>query len=113
MDRSGEDMVRDIRDRLAEFWIADIDVCKIALTVEQVQQFDPPPNPAKFKDPRAKDYIAKYGTQSWEVDALPPRALGEIIRVAFDQVLNRELMDQVIVQEVRDKEKLLRQVNSL
>ncbi|MHC4060009.1 MAG: hypothetical protein ACYSR6_00150 [Planctomycetota bacterium] len=113
MDPSGEDMVRDIRDRLAEFWIADIDVCKIALTVEQVQQFDPPPNPAKFKDPRAKDYIAKYGTQSWEVDALPPRALGEIIRVAFDQVLNRELMDQVIVQEVRDKEKLLRQVNSL
>jgi hypothetical protein len=68
-DPSGLDMVRDIKNRFEEFGL-DIEVQKIALTTEQVKAYNPPPNPAKITDPRAKGYIEKFGPVSWEVDAL-------------------------------------------
>ncbi|MGB9927677.1 MAG: hypothetical protein ACPK85_04660 [Methanosarcina sp.] len=60
-----------ISDRLEKFRLCwKIKVKKIGLTYEQVQTYNPPSNPAKFSDLRPKDYIAKYGPVSWEVDAL-------------------------------------------
>lgn len=60
-DPSGEDMVRDIRERLLLFTENEIDlsVQKIALTTGQVRQYQPPPNPAKITDPRASAYISR------------------------------------------------------
>lgn len=105
LDPSGEDMVRDIRERLAMFG-AKVEVYKIALTMEQVKLHKPPPNPAKVTDPRAAGYIAKYGNKSWEVDALPPPVLARIIDAEIDNVLVHGLRDAVLAQEKRDKKKL-------
>lgn len=107
-DPSGEDMVRDVRDRLTMFTHDSINLSveKIALTTEQVRQFRPPPNPAKLTDTRAKAYIAKHGRSSWEVDALNPRQLQTIIRTALDSVVDREMMDEIIEREDADKVKL-------
>lgn len=111
-DPSGEDMVRDIDERLALFR-ALVDVRKVALTYEQVEEYQPPPNPAKFKDPRAAAYIAKYGTSSWEVDALHPGVLTEIIDIEVQQVLDEELMDRVREREDYDVDRLRRAVAEL
>ena len=73
-DHSGLDMVRDIRERLSWF-NTHVDVHPIALTMEQIESYNPPPNPAKFADPRAYDYIEKHGNTSWELDALRPSVL--------------------------------------
>ncbi|MFR3489451.1 MAG: hypothetical protein ACLTTP_09615 [Alistipes ihumii] len=81
-DPSGKDMVRDIRERMEEFG-REVDVRPVALTMEQIRRFNPPPNPAKITDPRAKWYIREYGRTSWELDALPPR---ELIRLAEEAV---------------------------
>lgn len=89
-DPSGLDMVRDIRERLAEFG-RDIEVVPVALTMEQIRQFNPPPNPAKIQDPRADWYISQFGDLSWELDALPPK---ELIRLAEDNILERIDLDQ-------------------
>lgn len=62
-DPSGEDMVRDVGDRLAMFG-AHVDVRKLALTTAQVKQYNPPPNPAKLSDSRAKAYIEIHGPYS-------------------------------------------------
>lgn len=105
-DPSGEDMVRDIKDRLIEFGCGRLEVQKLALTMEQIRRFNPPPNPAKVTDSRAKAYIEKFGNESWEVDALPPRELTRIIRRAFDNIIDRAKMDAVIDKENRDKERL-------
>ena len=70
-DPSGLDMLRDIEDRLREFGIS-VKVVPVALTREQIDEFNPPPNPAKITDPRAGWYIEEHGDVSWEVDALPP-----------------------------------------
>lgn len=102
-DPSGEDMVRDIRDRLRMFGVSDINVVKLALTMDQVEEYNPPPNPAKVTDPRATAYMDKHGDSSWEVDALPPEVLSQIIRSAFDQIIDREKMDAVKRSEENDK----------
>ena len=106
-DPSGEDMVRDVRDRLALFG-AEVEVTKIALTMAQVEQYGPPPNPAKMTDSRAEKYVAEHGDSSWEVDALPPEVLVSLIRTAIDEILEHELMDEVIEREDADKAALER-----
>jgi len=84
-DPSGIDMTRDIGDRLALFFEGDgtdpddLEVQRIALTMEQVERYNPPPNPAKLTDSRAVGYIDRYGHESWELDALNPDQLVSLI----------------------------------
>lgn len=111
-DPSGEDMVRDIGDRLYTFGVP-ADVRKLALTMEQVRHYNPPPNPAKMSDSRASKYVAEHGHNSWEVDALNPETLAGIIRTNLDRVIDRDLMDEVIAKEEREEKKLKRAVARL
>ncbi|MGH3380393.1 MAG: hypothetical protein ACRDP6_37225 [Actinoallomurus sp.] len=78
-DPSGIDMTRDIADRLVLF-DADVKVIRIALNMDQVEEHNPPPNPAKLTDSRANGYIERFGPSSWELDALDPATLGSLIR---------------------------------
>lgn len=112
MDPSGEDMVRDVQDRLQLFEV-DLEVEKIALTMPQVKKYNPPPNPAKVTDPRAANYIAQHGNHSWEVDALPPNVLTKLIQAEIDQYLDVDKMELVKEQEERDKVLLRKAVESL
>ncbi len=105
-DPSGEDMVRDIKDRLKEFGVLWLQVEKIGLTIAQVKQYNPPPNPAKITDSRAKDYIAKFGPHSWEVDALPPQVLTQLVRRAFAKHVDKAKVEAIKTQEEKDKEAL-------
>lgn len=102
-DPSGEDMVRDVNDRLVEFGVEELDVRKLALTMSQITRWNPPPNPAKLTDSRAAKYIEQYGDSSWELDALPPRELNRLIENAFRSVINKELMDEMIAEEEAEK----------
>ncbi|MBU1067594.1 hypothetical protein KKE60_07380, partial [Patescibacteria group bacterium] len=105
-DPSGLDMVRDIRDRLEEFGLDEIEVRHIAITREQIDEYNPPPNPAKVTDPRAKEYIALHGNTSWEVDALNPETLHELLVNEIEGLVNRDKYEAVLEQEEEDKEKL-------
>jgi hypothetical protein len=113
MDPSGEDMVHDIRNRLEMFHCGNVEVEKIALTMEQVEQYNPPPNPAKTTDSRYESYANEHGTQSWEVDALPPDVLQSLVRENVEMYLDVDKMQAVIKQEKADKEKLLGFVESI
>jgi len=81
-DPSGIDMTRDITDRM-ELFMGGVDVQRLALNMDQVQQYDPPPNPAKITDSRAVKYIDLYGNESWELDALDPTTLSNLVRNAI------------------------------
>lgn len=89
-DPSGIDMTRDIQDRLAGFG-ARTWVDRIALNMDQVEQYDPPPNPAKFTDSRIDSYVAEYGDESWELDALEPAMLVELIEEHIRQIVDLDL----------------------
>ncbi|MFF4548650.1 hypothetical protein ACFY1J_31195 [Streptomyces sp. NPDC001406] len=77
-DPSGIDMTRDIAERFALFG-ADVTVRRIALNMPQVEEHQPPPNPAKLTDSRASGYIRRFGRSSWELDALDPTTLDRLI----------------------------------
>lgn len=102
-DPSGIDMTRDIFDRLAMFK-GGLEVERLALNYNQVQKYNPPPNYAKVTDTRAKVYIQKYGKESWEVDALNPKILSDLVR---DFV--KGIRDEKLWQEKVDEEKLHQQ----
>jgi hypothetical protein len=88
-DPSGVDMSRDIADRL-ELFNADTKVWRIALNMPQVRQYNPPPNPAKLTDSRAENYIEKHGASSWELDALDPAVLDQLITDAVESYRDDE-----------------------
>lgn len=100
-DPSGQHMVTDIRARLAEFGCpSSLDVRKVALTWEQIQQYEPPPNPVKMTDSRAAEYVALYNTEeSWEADALPPKTLDLIVRQTINSYVDKEAMLKAITRE--------------
>jgi hypothetical protein len=78
-DPSGMDMTRDIISRM-EMFMGGTKLKRLALNMDQVQQYDPPPNPAKFTDSRCAGYVAEFGDSSWELDALEPRVIAQLIR---------------------------------
>ena len=104
-DPSGLDMIRDIRERLAEFGVSP-EVIHIGLTWKQVNKYTPPPNPAKITDPRAKWYIQKHGNTSWEVDALNPKVLHELVRKNVEALIDMNLFNSRLKKEELDKKKL-------
>lgn len=102
-DPSGIDMSRDIAERLEMFAQAPIEFHRIALNMDQVDEYSPPPNPAKLSDARAEHYISQYGPSSWELDALDPDMLRKLIT---DHVLVHR--DDVLWQTAKRKEAEMR-----
>lgn len=97
-DPSGIDMTRDIQERMDLFG-AEVKVDRIALTWEQIELYNPPTNPTKLTDSRATGYIEKYGYDCWELDALEPRVIEQLI---IDTVMN--LTDLHLYEDAKDKE---------
>lgn len=95
-DPSGIDMTRDNQDRLNTFHgdYGITDVRRIALNMDQVDLYSPPPNPAKLSDSRAREYIARYGDESWELDALNPKVLISLVRNTVDEYRDIELWNE-------------------
>lgn len=88
-DPSGKDMTRDIEDRMLMF-MGGTKLTRIALNMDQIRQYNPPPNPAKITDSRANAYIAEFGDDSWELDALEPRVISDLIREAVLEVRDED-----------------------
>lgn len=104
-DPSGIDMTRDIQDRLNLFG-ADVHVKRVALTMEQINMYNPPPNPAKISDSRASKYIEEYGDESWELDALEPRVITTLIQNEVTTYRDDALYQAICARELKGKEEL-------
>ena len=105
-DPSGKDMTRDIESRLSEFSYSEIVVKRLALNMDQIEQYTPPPNPAKITDSRAEKYIEEFGTESWELDALEPTVIAQLIRDAVLEVRDEGQWDDAVAEEEKQKEQL-------
>lgn len=109
-DPSGLDMTRDIQDRLRMFG-SDVRVDRIALNMDQVEKYKPPPNYAKTTDSRYANYRKEYGDDSWELDALDPRIISELISKNVllltepskrEALIERQEEERLSIQEVAD-----------
>jgi hypothetical protein len=106
-DPSGKDMVNDIENRLKEFGLKNFIVENPALNMDQIRLHNLPENPAKLSDPRAAEYIEKYGEHSWELDALPPPVLIDIVEKSLVKHISISKYHSMLKQEEIDKKRIL------
>lgn len=105
-DPSGLDMTRDNTARLSMFAGTPVQVVRLALNMDQVNQYAPPPNPAKVQDSRFADYQREYGDESWELDALEPQVIQNLIENNVTRVRDYKLWHEALGQEARERQEL-------
>lgn len=104
-DPSGIDMTRDIQDRLRLFE-SEVEVRRIALNFDQIDQYNPPPNPAKTTDARYESYRALHGEESWELDALEPRVIVDLIRDEVESLMDQDVWEESLARQVEARRQL-------
>jgi hypothetical protein len=104
-DASGLDIERDLRKRTpACDWFH---IERVALTLEQIDEYDLPIKPGKDKDPRAAGFVRKHGSNfQVELDALPPPTLRELYETALEPWFADNKMEAVLAQEAEDRAEL-------
>lgn len=105
-DPSGIDMTRDNGARLGEFW-CNVRVRRLALNMDQIEMYNPPPDPAKVTDSRFERYAAEHGDLSWELDALEPQVIDKLLDDTIQQHIDDPDAYNERVQETRDGRKVL------
>lgn len=108
-DPSGMDMSRDIEDRLAVFMEGlddHLEFRRIALNMDQVKQYNPPPNPAKITDSRYAGYRSRFGNNSWELDALEPQVIHELINSHIKKLVDKRKWNVVTKIETMERSSL-------
>ena len=84
-----------------------LEVRRIALTMQQIDLYDPPPNPAKLTDSRSQEYVRNYGDESWELDALDPRTLDDLITTHVDELLDPDIFQAAQERKAIQRDTLL------
>lgn len=113
-DPSGIDMSRDVDARLRMFSRAiRLNFQRIALNMDQVEQYTPPPNPAKMTDSRFVSYRRSYGDKSWELDALEPKVLVSLIQSEILQYRDPELWADTEAEQKQGRILLAKMAKSL
>lgn len=93
-DPSGIDMTRDIQDRL-KLMGSNVFVNRIALTIEQIREHNPPSAPARDTDSRYDDYVKNTKeVEQWELDALKPAMLRNLIKLEVDEYTDSNLLEE-------------------
>jgi hypothetical protein len=102
-DPNGLDMTRDNRDRLALFARQPVEVRRLALNMDQVERYRPPPNFAKETDTRFAAYAGLYGPECWELDALAPDVIASLIRAEIEGLIDVDSWTEAMNREAENR----------
>jgi len=105
-DPSGEDMVRSLRDRLAQLGSTP-DIEKVSLTLEDIERYSLPPNFTKATDTRRNAFVAKNGDVSVELDALRVDVLRNRLTEEVERNMNLDALKRVHEQEASERKQLV------
>lgn len=104
-DPSGVDICRDLQSRFETLGIIPY-FERLALTKEQIIQFNLPHMPLKENDPRSKKFQQKHGNFAVELDALPPNLLRQILREGIEKYLDLNAFKKDLQKETDEKARL-------
>jgi hypothetical protein len=107
-DPSGMSMSqRDIPGRL-ERYRGTAEIVRLAILREQIAEHGLPGFPAGTKsgDPRHDWFVVNYGNTCWELDALPPPVLREVVEGAILRLLDRDLWERARMVEAAEIESM-------
>jgi hypothetical protein len=67
-------------------------------------EHNPPPNFAKEADTRFAGYVREFGTREcWELDALAPTVIADLIRTEIEALIERRSWDRALDNENRSR----------
>lgn len=90
-------------------WDIPIEFKRVALNMDQIQQFNPPPFPAKPSSTRFTSYCNEHDTDdAWELDALDPAALRQLITDNVEEYFDQEIYDEQ-QQAMQERQEALRE----
>lgn len=105
-DPSGLDMTRDNREVIELLTGEAIEVRRLGLNWDQIEQYNPPPNPAKMRDSRYGGYVRRFGRECWELDALPPNVLIDLVTNAIRPLIDTHIWQASLDREAANRDKL-------
>jgi hypothetical protein len=73
-----------------------------------VEEWQPPENPAKESDSRYQAYADEFGESSWELDAVEPQELANLVRENVQALIDQDLWDEVVAREDTMRAELVR-----
>ncbi|HAH46702.1 ParB N-terminal domain-containing protein [Gimesia sp.] len=110
-DPDGEEIAQSFaRSMRDEFDVENIHPIKVALTADHVEQFDLVPSPdmkAKRGSSQYEKFVSKYGDDVFEVEALQPSQLIDVLTDAIDNVIDTDLFNRELAQEKEDASKIM------
>jgi hypothetical protein len=106
-DPSGLDMTDDNQERLTMFSGHEITLKRLALNMDQVEQYNPPPNPAKETDARYSAYAKKHGKSCWELDALEPKVIEKLVEDNIKKLVDMKAWKRTDAREEEERQELM------
>lgn len=103
-DPDGEEIAQSFaRSMRDDFGVSSLVPVKVALTADHVEVYDLPPNMlAKASSSNHAKFVAAHGTHAYELEALPPETLQDILRGAIDRVIDTEAFNAELNAERSD-----------
>jgi hypothetical protein len=93
----------DLPARLKEYGGDHVILKRIALTAEQTRSLRSFKADTKNKDPRYKWFKKNYGDDCWELDAMDPRQLRDLVRAEIQALIDPVLWAEQEALQERDK----------
>jgi hypothetical protein len=103
-DPSGLQMTEDLQARFDKYGDGlELEVKRTALTIGQVKEHSLIPNPTKRADSRSAKYVAEFGDQCWELDAIPPDELQGLVTSSIQEHIDPDRWDAALKREEKDR----------
>jgi len=110
LDPAGDTIAEDLMKSFKrDYGIMNIEAFKVALTIEQVRQFNLQPSmEAKEKSPGYKAFIERYGiADAYELEAMEPSDLIDLLRSAINNVMDIDQYNQELASEESDSARIV------
>lgn len=108
LDMSDSDIPSRLQTFLGKYSHGPVEIRRIALNLDQISLYKPPPNFVKDTDTRYGAYKKKYGEKCWEVDALEPDVLMALYQAEVDEMKDAALYDKMAELEADEQQTLSR-----
>jgi hypothetical protein len=96
----------DLPERIKEYEGDHVRLRRIALTAEQTGPLPSFSVETKSRDPRYKWFKQNYGDQCWELDAMDPRQLRDLVEAEINALIDRDLWEQQETHQEREKKSI-------
>lgn len=109
-DPSGNNIHKILVQEMRQFGLKT-EVVRLAITDAQIKEHDLPPAPAKESDPRYKKYSQEHGNKVYELDAMEPALLKEIVEWAILQHIDQEKWEKTMKRNEKERKRAKRMVD--